>query len=98
MIKHHDVAGFPFESCWEGCVVHAMERIAARYPEYEEITVEAVTDDDALLARRSRALELARKHVSAAAESGKYQSKLTPSAQLAEELKVARFLLGGYDD
>jgi hypothetical protein len=49
--------------------------------------------------RRAKALDLARKHVSGVNGSSKYDN-LAPSARLAEEMKIARFLMEGnsYDD
>jgi hypothetical protein len=59
--------------------------------------VSTTPDVDAELARRARALELARVHVAGVNSQGKYDN-LTPTNKLAEELKIARFLLGGHHD
>lgn len=49
------------------------------------------------VARRYRALELARVYVAATKEKDQYDKSLNASNRLAEELKIARFLLGGSD-
>lgn len=95
--QHHDVRGQSFAICWFGCMEYTLERVKARYPDMETITVEEEVTDK-LLSRRHRALELAREHVNKTKEKDQYDKSLNASNRLAEELKVARFLLGGDDD